>query len=143
MEHRIIRIVRAFMQFMEGLCSGADDTSRESSSQPPRARFWSGGGTDHDIDGGSADLAAGHGLAEPTSSPIKPVVNVDGTPMMPGGLVDMEGKPFGVSDVGSGLGGGLGGWLTGIASSDWSSGGGLGCDWSNDCGGGSWSSHDW
>lgn len=139
MQHWIISIVRVFKQAVGALFFGDDGTAPEYLLH--RLGHWTGMGSDHGDGGWSIDTPSWwRGLDSP-SAPTGPAFNIDGTPMTPGGLFDMAGKPFGVTDSGTGLGGSFGhDGSSGLSGTDWSSSSGSSMDWSS---GSSWSSHDW
>jgi hypothetical protein len=143
MQHWIHHIVRVFKQAADALFFGGDATLRETLQH--RLGSWTGMDDDHGFGGVSDDTADRWSGLEGGSAPTGPAFNVDGTPMMSGGMVDISGKPFGVTDTGTGLGGSFGhDVFSSLSSTDWSSS--SGSDWSSSSdwsSGSSWSSHDW
>lgn len=149
MQHWIHSIVRVFKQAVDALFFGGDATLRETLQD--RLGSWTGMGADHEVGGWSDDTSDRWMGLDGGSVQMGPAFNVDGTPMMSGGMVDISGKPFGVTDTdtdtgtGTGLGGGFGhDVFSGLSSTDWSSSSGT--DWSSSSdwsSGSSWSSHDW
>lgn len=133
MQHRIISTFRAFMQALIGLLSGADGTLRDPQCLAHGAQDSFGNGFDRDDVGWPLHAQARHLLDDPMGTSHGPAVNVDGTPMMAGGLVDVAGKPYGMTDSCDAFGGG-GAGIDGV------SGTGSGMDGSI---GSSWSSHEW
>lgn len=75
-----------------------------ASSEDTHAHRWSTEGMQHTSLGGDEDGALGH---FGTQTAFCPPVNIDGTPMATC-WIDVEGKPYGVTDMGSSLGSTMG-----------------------------------